>query len=266
MNYLKKLFNNKIIKNIILSILILLFILPTILYAEDEPYFNVFNQVYEYDNGPTLKIEAYFDDKPVLSNMLKNEYESLISTIPLKYKLQLKENKVTIHLVEHIGKYFSYRHPDDTISGCFNSSNMNIYITIGYDEEYDTYEYAAYRVGYCLYHEIGHALDHIYDNKSNLQEFKVAFNEENINNNLSFCKNSSEIFAEIFQNYMFDYADILHIYNSSGKYFNTKKFPKCYKFVINILNLEDIYANKYVYKYINNIIYLKISNLFLFTF
>lgn len=257
----KIIFNQKLIKYIlcVLSLIIIIFNIHITYAISTNEYFNKFNQIYTYDDIPTLKIEAFFDDKLELSEMIKSEYEFLMKPIPDYLKLKLKENNIEVYIVKSSAYYYSKR-TDKAPNGFFNSSNNQIFISLSYDEEYDTYEFAAYRVGYCLYHEIGHALDHIYGNQSNSKEFKEAFDEENKNNYQSFGHNSSEIFADIFQCYIFDFADISKMYNSYNKNFNTNIFPKCYIYTINILSLENIYDKQFIISKIKDLI----KNIFTF--
>lgn len=226
-------------KKYIAILLILIFTFPiVIVYASNNSYYNKFNQIYEYENYPTLKIEAYFDDKLELSEVLKNTYEDLISKIPENIVNQLKDAITCIYFVEDAIPYFGNNAV--MLAGFFNPRYKTIYINIGYSEEYDdSYDYTAYKVECVLYHEIGHALDYNLGNISCKSEFKTTFEEENNNNYRGKADSSVETFADIFDYYMWDYTTEI---NGYSKYMNMKVFPKCTALVIQYLNLKDIYT------------------------
>ena len=230
---------------IIISLILILLLISPSVYSDTKDrskYFNIFNQAYEYDNMPTLKIEAYFDDIPELSEKIKAEYESLMAPVPNDIKAQLKESGVIVYIVKSTSGYYS-KLSDTAPNGFFNPSNLQIFINTSYDEEFDTYDFAAYRIGISLYHELGHAVDQLNGNCSDSPEFQSVFNEEK-KGSLFFRNSSSEMFADIFYNYLYGIYSIANGYiplHGYDTHINIDCCPKCTACMIKLLNLEDIY-------------------------
>lgn len=223
----------------------ILLALFSLVYADTKDrseYFNKFNQTYEYTDMPTLKIEAYFDDIPELSDAIREEYESLMSTIPQKFKTQLKEKGVVVYIVKSTRRYYSKR-TDESPNGFYNPSNRQIFINTGYDEEYDRYDHAAYRIGISLYHELGHAVDYLNGMYSKDNGFRTAIKEES-QNSIMINNDPIEMFAEIFQNYMYDLSFVLDgdfPLKSYGMHINTDVCPRSTACLMEMLELENIY-------------------------
>ena len=197
-----------------------------------EDYVKKFNQVYKYDNIPTLKIEAYFDDLTELSELLKKSYEDQMNKLPVELTLKLKNRGVVVHYVQDIHEYYSKMY----VNGFFNPNNNQIYISCWYDEKYDIYVYIITKVEGTLYHEIGHAVDWAYGHLSDSKEFKDIFKEEKKYTSTINEQSSSEYFADSFALFALTIDDYSTI-NSARHTF--KKCPKTKEFLQNKLNLED---------------------------
>lgn len=83
--------------SILICILVLIAaVIPAVYANEDDSskdkwtYHNIFNAVYTYDNLPTLKIEAYFDDNQELIDAIKVRYEFLMSNFPVELAKKLR--------------------------------------------------------------------------------------------------------------------------------------------------------------------------------
>lgn len=238
----KKMKRKIAIISLFVLVLLMLFSIANADTKDRSEYFNIFNQTYEYNDMPTLKIEAFFDDIPELSKMIKEEYESLMAAVPQKFKTQLKESGVVVYVVKSTSKYFS-KLSDTAPNGFYNPSNRQIFINTAYDEEYDRYDHAACRIEISLYHEIGHAVDDLNGIYSKDKEFRGILKEE-AEINIMINNNPSEMFAEIFQNYMYDMCSITKGYiplKSYSAHINVDKCPRCTAYIINALELDDIY-------------------------
>ena len=238
-------------KTISLMLCILMFaafIGPSVLAEpiDDSKYHGKFNQIYVYDDMPTLKIEAYFDNYPELSNMMHHEYERLVNAIPEELRTRLKQCGVVVHLVNDVNSYYpSKRFP---VNGFYNPSNNQIYLGSYYDPEYDSYDYVLTKFGNSIYHEFGHALDYAYGKKSYSKEFKKLYTEE-IDNYFLGPDNPTELFADLFHLYMWDVVDCRAFSRISySKLILTKKCIKSYEYIREALNLDDIYSLEWGFK------------------
>lgn len=203
-------------------------------------YYNKFNQIFIYDDCPTLKIEAYFDNLPELSEVLRRGYEDYMFSMPENVRMMLKNMNVVVIFVKDITIYPGCSY--GMLAGLYNPRYNIAYINIGYDEDYDSYDYALYKATCSLFHELGHAIDYNLGNVSCKNEFKEIFIDENETNYRGLADSSVEMFADIFDYYMWDYKDGA---NGYSKYINTKAFPRCARYIMDLLGLSDIYSPKY---------------------
>ena len=228
-------------KKTIVSLILILVItaMSVITVNADSNYRHGFNQTYEYDDMPTLKIEAYFDDSPELSWMLKTKYESLMSAIPEHLRMMMKNADIVVYLTRDVYDYYNKGDdPGIMMSGFVDDKTLGLYVNLSYDPEYDSYDYCVYKIGCSLYALAGLALDALYGQPSRQKDFLELFAEED--KNYISASDPSALFSDLFFYYMFDYKDgVAH--NSYGKYVFTKSCPKCGAYMMELFGLDNIY-------------------------
>lgn len=234
--------------SIILCLLMLSVIIWPSAFAEplndSRKYHGVFNQVYVYDDMPTLKIEAFYDDGLELSRSMKKDYEKCMSYIPREQTLKLKQRNVVVHLVDNVNLYY----PHNTaifLTGFYDPNTQKIFIDTHYTEVLDKgYAMRTFaEIETTLYHELGHALDWAYGKKSDSKEFKEFFKEEREWYPFGGTK-PSEFFANLFRLYV-----VAVQRNGKSTRFPheilVEHCPKSSAFLMKTLNLENPYTMKW---------------------
>lgn len=198
-------------------------------------YHNIFNQVFIFDDMPTLKIEAYYDDYEDLSDAIKKEYVQLMEVIPIDIRQVLKQDNIVVMATRSCREYWPVSNPPSILQGFYVADTSSIYITLG-DDEYITN--ALDRV---LYHEIGHAVDYLYGNLSNTREFKTAHSKDYEANKI-LNSDRSEAFADTFLNYMLGRYNLKDGgINYQARATALQEYPHSLEYMMNRLNLETFY-------------------------
>lgn len=217
----------------------LLLMLPTFSTAESNKtekdkrvYHNIFNQIYEYDNLLTMKIEAYYDDDDTLSQTIKTEYEQLMNVIPEDILQVLKKHNLTVFLVYNCKDYWPTGNPPVFLRGFYTGKAIFVSLC---DEDC-----CINNLDSVLYHEIGHAVDDYYGNLCYTKDFKTAYNNDIEQSHHCPAKNMCEAFAEVFCDYMFS----LYEFNGKKNYLAMasvlKDYPSSSEYLKTYLNLESI--------------------------
>lgn len=227
--------------SVLLFLLILIAAVIPAAYANEDDsskdkwtYHNIFNAVYTYDNLPTLKIEAYFDDNQELIDAIKGRYEFLMSNFPLELAQKLKERNVIVIIVPDCKDYFSGKAPDFT-SGFYYPTNKRIFISAGDGN------HALASLDGVLYHELGHAVDHAFGQASNTREFRNYYEDEAKNLWTGKPSSPGEMFAILFNIYVWSGKD--EYQSQYGNVVFTKLCRKSGEFLMDTLNLDNLWES-----------------------
>lgn len=221
---------NKKYLSLILIIILLFNLFPTLTYADNtkSPYYGKFPFVFEYEDKPTFRCDAFYENYPELVPRYKNIYETLTSYLPDEILKTLKDDGLIINVVFNCKWYVDEKLPMDyQLYGMY--TGKEIYLT-GMQVEL--------MVRSALIHEMIHAYDaHFKWKLSRNSEFKEIYNKEHLNSWLTAEDDSSELFAET------AYYYIKYLNNPSDieiKDYLLNNIPKTTEYVKNKLNLQSL--------------------------